>query len=71
MSYTAVLSGRTGLFTESFRDTVAECGFELAISEEGSFNIPVDEDCLPIIAVRILLKSWAIPPASTPSDSSF
>ena len=51
MSYTAVLSGRTGLFTESFRDTVAECGFELAISEEGSFNIPVDEDCLPIIAV--------------------
>lgn len=51
MSYTAVLSGHTGLFMESFRDTIIECGFELAIGEEGSFNIPADENCLPIIAV--------------------
>lgn len=52
MSYTAVLSGRTGLFTESFRDTVAECGFELADREEGSFDISTGEDCLSIIAVQ-------------------
>lgn len=51
MSYTAVLSGRTGLFTESFRETIVECGLELAIGEEGSFNIPADENCLPILAV--------------------
>lgn len=51
MSYTAVLSGRTGLFTESFRDTIVECGFELAIGEEGAFNISTEESCLPIIAV--------------------
>lgn len=51
MSYTAVLSGRTGLFTESFRDTIVECGFELAIGEEGSFNISTEESYLPVIAV--------------------
>ncbi|MBI2400880.1 MAG: PilZ domain-containing protein [Deltaproteobacteria bacterium] len=51
MSYTGVLSGRTGLFTEFFRDTIVECGFELAIGEEGSFNISTEENSLSVIAV--------------------
>ncbi|CAG1065389.1 hypothetical protein BAC1_00970 [uncultured bacterium] len=52
MSYTAVLSGHTALFTESFRDIVAECGFELAEGVDGSFVVSADEGSLTIIAVR-------------------
>jgi hypothetical protein len=52
MSYTAVLSGHTALFTESFSDIVAECGFELAKGVDGSFEVSADEGSLSIIAVR-------------------
>lgn len=52
MSYTAVLSGHIGLFSESFRDIVTECGFELAEGVEGSFVVSSDEGSLSVIAVK-------------------
>jgi hypothetical protein len=50
MPFIVVLAGRIGLFTDSFRDTVLECGFELADGEDGSFDISRDEGRLSIIA---------------------
>ncbi len=51
MSYKASLAGRVGLFTPFFRDTVAECGFELSEGQPGSFDVPSSGSSLPIIAV--------------------
>lgn len=62
MSFVVVLSGRTGLFTDSFRENVIECGFELADGGDGSFRVSTDEGGLSIIAVNGLEDLGRIEP---------
>ena len=52
MSFVVVLSGRTGLFTDSFRENVLECGFELADGGDDLFRVSTDEGGLSVIAVN-------------------
>lgn len=52
MSFVIVLSGRTGLFTDSFRENVLECGFELADGGDDLFRVSTDEGGLSVIAVN-------------------
>ena len=52
MSFVVILSGRTGLITDSFRENVLECGFELGDGGDGSFRVSTDEGGLSVIAVN-------------------
>lgn len=60
MAYKAFLAGTTGLFTASFRETVAECGFEPVEGQDGSFDVQAMDGGLPIIAVGSAAELAAI-----------
>lgn len=52
MDFRVVLAGMKSLFTDSFRETVAECGFEPVEGGDGSFDIAPDEYGLYVFAVE-------------------
>lgn len=52
MRFKVMLSGKTGQFTGHFRETVLECGFDLAEAEADSFDVSPADDSLSVIAVE-------------------
>lgn len=52
MRFKVMLSGNTGLFPGHFRETVLECGFDLAGVADGCFEVSPTDDSLSVIAVE-------------------